>query len=52
MLDARVRYLFGTEAAFVRRGDVRELADGTLVVQPRRTRTNMLLPQLGISVRF
>ena len=51
LLDARVRYLFGGEASYLGRGDLRA-ADGTLLVEPRRSRTDLLVPQVGVTLRF
>lgn len=49
-LDMKVRYLFGGEAEYLRRGTVYEFLDG--VLPPERSKTNILLPQIGISVQF
>jgi hypothetical protein len=51
LLDARVRYLVGGEASYLGRGDLRG-EDGEVVVEPRRSRTDLLVPQVGVTVRF
>lgn len=52
MLDLHVRYLFGGEAEYLDRGDITRNTDGTIGVRPRQSRTDQLLPQIGVSVRF
>lgn len=52
MVDARVRYLAGGEASFLGRGDIERYRDGTYDVFPRTSRTDVLLPQLGVTWRF
>lgn len=52
LLDARVRYLAGGEATYLGRGDIERYGDGTFAVFPRRSRTDLLAPQLGVTVRF
>ena len=49
LLDARVRYLVGSEATYLGRGDIDRYNDGTIGVFPRRSRTTMLVPQLGVT---
>ena len=51
-LDARVRYLAGTEATFLARGDIRRYRDGTIGLDPRRSRTDLLVPHLGVTFTF
>ena len=51
-LDARVRYLSGTEATFLGRGDIDRYRDGTIRVYPRRSRTDVLAPHLGVTFTF
>lgn len=51
-LDARVRYLSGTEATFLGRGDIDRFRDGTIRVYPRRSRTDFLAPHLGVTFTF
>lgn len=52
MVDARVRYLSGGEASYLGRGDIERYRDGTYDVFPRTSRTDVLLPQLGVTWRF
>ncbi len=49
LLDARVRYLVGGEATYLGRGDIDRFSDGTIRVFPRRSKTTMLIPQLGVT---
>jgi len=51
-LDARVRYLSGTEATFLGRGDIERYRDGTIALTPRRSRTDFLAPHLGVTFSF
>lgn len=52
LIDGRVRYLAGGEASYLGRGDITRYDDGTYDVTPRRSRTDLLVPQLGVTVRF
>lgn len=52
LVDGRVRYLAGGEASYLGRGDITRYDDGTYEVAPRRSRTDLLVPQLGVTVRF
>ena len=51
-LDARVRYLSGTEATYLGRGDIRRYRDGTIRLDPRRSRTDLIVPHLGVTFTF
>ena len=51
-LDARVRYLSGTEATYLARGDIRRYRDGTIRLDPRRSRTDLIVPHLGVTFTF
>jgi hypothetical protein len=52
LLDARVRYLAGGEASYLGRGDIERYEDGTIRLYPRRSRTDLVSPQLGLTFRF
>ena len=39
----------GGEATYLGRGDIDRFGDGTIQVFPRRSRTSMLIPQLGVT---
>lgn len=52
MVDLHVRYLFGGEAEYLDRGDITRHNDGTITASPRQSRTDQLLPQIGVTVRF
>ncbi|WP_420456073.1 hypothetical protein [Rubrivirga sp.] len=51
-LDARVRYPAGGEATYLGRGDVTRYRDGTIGVDPRRSRTDLVAPHLGLAFTF
>lgn len=52
LLDARVRYVSGGEATYLDRGDITRYTDGTIGVSPRRSRTDLVLPQIGVTFQF
>lgn len=52
LLDVRLRYLFGREAEYLKRGSIRELDGGQIVYDVERSRTDLLLPQVGLTFRF
>lgn len=49
-LDLKIRYLFGGEAEYLRRGTAYDYVDG--LIPPERSKTNILLPQIGLTVQF
>ena len=51
-LDASVRYLFGGEAEYLREGGISSDRNGNLTFDVTRSRTDLLLPQFGVTVRF
>jgi hypothetical protein len=51
-IDARLRYVFGSEAEYLKRGSIREDVDGRLTFDVERSRTDLLLPQIGVTLRF
>jgi hypothetical protein len=51
-LDARVRYLVGGEATYLGRGDIVRYGDGTIGLDPRRSRTDLIVPHLGVAFTF
>ncbi|MGB3545046.1 hypothetical protein [Rubrivirga sp.] len=51
-LDARVRYLVGGQATYLGRGDIDRFTDGTIDLYPRTSRTDLLVPYLGVSFSF
>lgn len=51
-LDARVRYLSGGRATYLGRGDLIRYRDGTVGVDPQRSRTDLLVPHFGVQVSF
>jgi hypothetical protein len=52
MVDARLRYLRGSEAEYLKAGSIREDQQGNLITTSERSRTDMLIPQVGVTVRF
>lgn len=52
LVDARLRYLFGGEASYLREGDIDADANGNPIYNVTESRTDLLLPQLGLTVRF
>lgn len=51
-VGARLRYLFGGEAKYLREGDIEADADGDPIFRYTESRTDVLLPQLGLTIRF
>jgi len=51
-LDLRLRYLSSGRATYLARGDILRYTDGTIGVDPRRSRTDVLTPSLGVQVTF
>lgn len=51
-LDLRVRYISGGTATYLGRGDLLRYDDGTLGVDPRRSRTDVLMPSVGVQIGF
>ncbi len=51
LLDFRVRYSFGGEAVYLKRGSITR-QDGQATIDPLRSRTNLLTYQLGVTFIF
>lgn len=51
-VDASVRYLFGGEAEYLREGGIDTDNNGNLTFDIISSRTDLLMPQLGVTVRF
>jgi hypothetical protein len=51
-VDARLRYLFGGEADYLREGDIEADGNGDPIYNVTRSDTDLLLPQLGVTFRF
>lgn len=49
MLNIGARYYRGAEASYLKEGDITDNPDGTISFTPRRSRTDMILWQLGAS---
>ena len=49
MLNLGARYYYGGEATYLRRGDIIDNPDGTVTLNPRRSKTDLVLWQLGAS---
>lgn len=52
VLDARLRYLAGGVAEYLKRGSIRQDNGGDLIYDVERSRTDLLLPQVGLTFRF
>jgi hypothetical protein len=50
MLNFGARYYRGGEAAYLKKGDIIDNPDGTISFTPRRSRTDMIVWQLGASL--
>ncbi len=48
-LDLSLRYLYGGEAEYLTEGDIRWQGEGPVVLQPRRSRTDMLMVYVGLT---
>jgi hypothetical protein len=48
-LDLSLRYLYGGEAEYLTEGDMRWQEEGLVILQPRRSRTDMLLVNVGVT---
>jgi len=49
-IDVGGRYHFNGEAEYLRKGDITDLPDGTVVINPRRSETNLWTFRVGVSV--
>ena len=50
MLNLGARYYMGGEATYLRRGDIIDNPDGTITLNPRRSKTDLVLWQIGFSM--
>jgi len=48
-LNFGARYHYGAEATYLREGDITDNPDGTITLSPRRSKTDLVLWQLGVS---
>jgi hypothetical protein len=51
LLDAKLRYMRGSLADYLTQGSIRQ-EDGQLIYCVSKSRTDMLLTQVGITFRF
>lgn len=51
-LTLGVRYLLGGEAEYLKRGSIERHRDGTLEYDVSRSKTDLLMPHLGVTLRF
>jgi opacity protein-like surface antigen len=49
-IDVGARYHGNGEAEYLRKGDIQDLPDGSVVIRPRRSETNLWTFRLGVSV--
>ena len=50
MLNLGARYYLGGEATYLRRGDIIDNPDGTITLNPRRSKTDLVLWQVGFTM--
>ena len=50
LLNIGARYHFGGNATYLREGDITDNANGTITLNPRTSKTDVILWQLGVSV--
>ena len=48
-LDLSLRYLYGGEAVYLTKGDIRWQEAGLVILEPRRSRTDMLMVNVGVA---
>jgi len=48
-LDLSLRYLYGGEARYMAEGDIRWESEGLVILEPRRSRTDMLMVYVGLA---
>ncbi len=51
-LNLGARYYYGGEATYLREGDIVDNPDGSVTLNPRRSKTDLVLWQLGVSFVF
>jgi hypothetical protein len=51
-LNLSARYLWGSEAEYLKKGSIRQNPGGGVTYELLRSKTNMLIPQVGIRLRF
>lgn len=49
-LNIGARYHFGGTAKYLREGDITDKSDGTITLNPRNTKTDVVMWQIGVSV--
>ena len=49
-LNLGARYHYGGQATYLREGDITDNPDGTITLNPRRSKTDMVVWQLGVSL--
>lgn len=51
-LNVSARYLWGSEADYLKKGSIQRDFDGSVFFLVERSRTDMFIPQVGIRIRF
>jgi hypothetical protein len=51
-LNLSARYLWGSEAEYLKKGSIRQDPDGGVTYEVLRSKTEMLIPQVGLRIRF
>jgi hypothetical protein len=48
-LNLGAKYHYGAQATYLREGDITDNPDGTITLNPRRSKTDMIVWQVGVS---
>ena len=48
-LNLGAKYFYGGQATYLREGDITDLPDGSIAINPRRSKTDLVLWQVGVS---
>jgi len=51
-IDLKARYLFGTQAEYLREGDVQITSTGHVVLHPQKSKTDLLTAHIGVIFYF
>jgi opacity protein-like surface antigen len=51
-LNLGAKYFYGGEATYLREGDITDNPNGTITLNPRRSKTDLVLWQLGVSFKI
>jgi hypothetical protein len=51
-LNLGAKYFYGGEATYLREGDITDNPDGSITISPRRSKTDLVLWQVGVSFKI